>query len=390
MAEVFFLAWRYLRHHWVKTLVLIASIGMIGFLPLALVQMVRQGGDMLRARAESTPLLLGATGSAVDLTLSALYFQVPSLRPLPFREVDSLNRMGLGTAIPLHLRYQVGDHRIVGTTVEYFRFRDLKLARGRRMSLLGECVLGSRAARRLGSEPGDAVISTPSGAFDVAGSYPLKMPVRGILEPTGTPDDDAVFVDIKTAWVIAGLAHGHDDVVRAGDEKVLRREGENVVANAALLSYTEITEENRASFHFHGDEGNYPVDAILVAPNDFRSGVMLRGAYAERDTVVQMLVPARVMDDLMETVFSVRDLVVLGSLAVGLATLAIAALVFVLSIRLRAREIETMRKIGGSEGRIRAVLATEIVLVLLCAALLALGLAALVRPFGSALLTWIN
>ena len=190
--------------------------------------------------------------------------------------------------------------------------------------------------------------------------------------------------------MIAGLAHGHDDVVRAGDEKGLRREAGNVVANAALLSYTEITEENRASFHFHGDEGNYPVDAILVAPADFRSGVMLRGAFAERDTVTQMLVPARIMDDLMETVFSVRDLVVLGSLAVGLATLAIAALVFALSIRLRAREIETMRKIGGSEGRIRAVLATEIVLVLLCAALLALGLAALVRPFGSALLTWIN
>ena len=30
------------------------------------------------------------------------------------------------------------------------------------------------------------------------------MTVTGVLAPTGTPDDDAVLVDIKTAWVIEG------------------------------------------------------------------------------------------------------------------------------------------------------------------------------------------
>ena len=39
----------------------------------------------------------------------------------------------------------------------------------------------------------------------------------GILAPTSTPDDEAVFVDIKTAWVISGIGHGHEDVVTAED-----------------------------------------------------------------------------------------------------------------------------------------------------------------------------
>ncbi len=48
-------------------------------------------------------------------------------------------------------------------------------------------------------------MSSPESVFDITGVYPLKMNVVGILQPTGTPDDDAVFVDVKTAWVIGGL-----------------------------------------------------------------------------------------------------------------------------------------------------------------------------------------
>ena len=60
------------------------------------------------------------------------------------------------------------------------------------------------------------MLSSPAGAFDVAGTFPLKMKVVGVLAPTGTADDEAVFVDLKTAWVIAGLAHGHTDVTAPG------------------------------------------------------------------------------------------------------------------------------------------------------------------------------
>ena len=56
---------------------------------------------------------------------------------------------------------------------------------------LGECVVGSEAAQVLGVEPGDHVLSSAGNAFDVAGSFPLKMKVVGVLAPTGTADDEA-------------------------------------------------------------------------------------------------------------------------------------------------------------------------------------------------------
>ncbi len=392
MRHVLFMAWRYLAFYRGKTAVLVASISLILSVPAGLHVLAEQGAEVLTARAAATPLLIGARGSAVDLTLSALYFRPPHVEPIPHREVARVDRSGLARGIPLHLRFAVGRQRIVGTTLDYADFRGLAVARGRWLAMLGECVLGSEAARGLGAEVGGHVLSSAGSAFDVAGSFPLKMPVVGVLAPTGTADDEIVLVDIKTAWVIAGLAHGHEDVSSAedADARVLQREGNNVVANAALLSYTEITPENMGAFHFHGDPDGFPVDAVLAVPASFKASVLLRGRYEEEGAAVQMIVPSAVVDELVDTMFSVRDWVVLGSLAVGAATAMTAALVFALSIRVRHREIETIRKIGGGRQRLATILGAEIVVVIAAAVAIAAALTAVVSRFGELAAGWVG
>ena len=363
MKHILYLAWKYLHFNRGKTVVLIGSISLILFLPAGLHVLVEQGSETLTARAQATPLLLGPMGSAADIMLSSLYFKEPTLAPLTFTQVGRINDTGLARGIPLHMRYTVEEQRIVGTTLDYFDFRKLTLAQGRQITLLGECVLGAEAAKVLNVSVGEAVISTPAGAFDVAGTFPLKMPVVGILKSTGSADDQAVFVDLKTAWVISGLAHGHMDMTQPNMETgVLKREEGNVVANASVLSYTEITPENMDSFHFHGDPDQFPVDAVIVVPQDRKSGILLRGRY-QKEAQVQMLVPLIVIQDLLDTVFVVRDYVVLAGVGVAGAAFMIMALVFALSIRLRKREIETIRKIGGARQRLTAILCTEIVIV---------------------------
>jgi len=392
MNDVIYMALRYLRFYWGKTILLVSAISLVLFLPAGLQVVVSQGAKTLTTRAESTPLLIGAKGSAVDLTLSALYFRPPNLSPCEFSEVDRITKSGLAIGIPLNLRYTVRGQRIVGTTLDYADFRRMTVADGRWFGLLGECVLGAEAARRLDVGVGDYVLSSAGSAFDVAGSFPLKMPVVGILEPTGTVDDEAVFVDIKTTWIISGLAHGHDNVNAAGegDDGVLKMEEGNVVANAAVLSYTEITQQNIDSFHFHGDPAHFPVDAILAVPTDRKSGILLRGRYEEEGTEVQMLVPHQVVNEILEVMFSVRNYVILGSIGVGLATLMTASLVFVLSIRLRHREIETIRKIGGSSQRLRGVLLSEVLLVIFSGVLIAGILTLVVSRFGDLLIQFVG
>lgn len=190
---------------------------------------------------------------------------------------------------------------------------------------------------------------------------------------------------MKTAWVISGLAHGHMDMAKPEAESgVLKREGDNVVANASVLSYTEITDENIDSFHFHGNPEEFPVDAVLAVPADLKSGILLRGRYEERSDAVQILVPLQVISGLLETIFSIRDYIIMGSIGVGIATVATTVLVFFLSIRLRQREIKTIRKIGGSRRRLSAILATEIIIVVVLSILIAFVMTAAVSRYGIA------
>jgi hypothetical protein len=101
-----------------------------------------------------------------------------------------------------------------------------------------------------------------------------------------------------------------------------------------------------------------------------------------RGGAVQMVVPSVVVGELLDTMFSVRDWVLLGSLAVGAATGMTAALVFALSIRVRRREIETIRKIGGGRQRLATILAAEILVVIVAAVVIAGLLTAVVSRFG--------
>ena len=80
---------------------------------------------------------------------------------------------------------------------------------------------------------------------------------------------------------------------------------------------------------------------------------------------------------------TVQRYVVAAFVVVGLSTLGTALLVFLLSLRLRRREIETMVKIGGARGRIAALMAAEIGLVVLVSLTLGIVLTALTAWFGA-------
>jgi putative ABC transport system permease protein len=384
MKGALYLAWRYLLYHRVKTLILTTSITLIFFLPVGLRVLVRQSQDQLTARAEATPLLVGARGSPLELVLNSLYFESDVPATMPFGEAKRIGSTGYALPIPVYVRFTARGHPIVGTTLDYFDFRRLRIAEGTNLRMLGDAVLGARVAEELGLGPGASVISSPESVFDIAGTYPLSMRVVGVLEHSGTPDDEAIFVDVKTTWVIEGIVHGHQELSgSAAAGLILRSDTANVVANAAVVQYQEINADNLASFHFHGDQSAYPITAVIAVPPDQRSESLLRGRFESPDEPMQIVPPVDVMDELLETVLTVEAFVIAAVLVVGLSTLATAVLVFMLSLRLRRREIDTMRKIGAARRSIGAVMASEVTGVLIAGVALAAILTGLTSRFGS-------
>ena len=384
MSGTLYLAWRYLAHHRLKTAILVLALTLIFFIPSGLQVLVDQSEARMTARALSTPLLVGTKGSPLELVLNSLYFSRKNPETMPYSEVERIAASGLAMPIPLYVRFKASDAPIVGTSLDYFDFRGLRIARGEQMTRLGDCVLGANvaAARDLG--PGSSILSSPETVFDIAGVYPLKMHVTGVLAEADTPDDDAVFVDVKTAWVIQGLGHGHEDLAQPeAAARVLTKRGNVIVGNASVVQYQEITRGNAESFHFHGDTSTFPVSGTIAVPHDRKSGTILRGRYEMPDERRQILEPRSTIGELLGQVVRIKSYVITAFVLVGATTLAVAALVFMLSLRLRRREIETMVKIGGSRLGIAGVVLAEILLVLFLSIAFAMILTALTSAFGS-------
>lgn len=368
MTGIPYLTWRYLRHRPLKSVILTLAVAFMIFLPLGVRVFVNESTRVLQSRAVSSPLLIGPKGSAIDLSLASLYFLPQQLEPLKYLSYKQTRALRCGTAIPLHTRFTAADSPLVGTSLGYFEERGLEVAEGRLFTRLGDCVIGREVAMERGLGIGDFVISTPENVFDLAGAYPLKMRVTGILEAAHSPDDRAIFIDLKTAWIIEGIAHGHEDL--ASDE-VLRKEGDNLTANASLREFTEVTDDNIASFHFHGNENDYPITSVLVFPDSEKSRSMLLGRYETSRATAQIVIPAESISQLLDTLFSTRELVFYGFLALSVASGIMLFIIFSLSLRLREAEFSSYRKIGVNSGRLVAVKIADLMVIIIAGVVLA-------------------
>jgi putative ABC transport system permease protein len=385
MMDSLYIAWKYLGFYRWRTLTLVAAITLIAALPLTLEVLLDESERQLLSRAQTTPLLLGAKGSSLDLVMNSLYFddEVPEL--ISMTADEEIMDTQLATAIPVYARFQARGFPIVGTTLDYFDFRNLSISQGRHLAMLGECVIGAAVAEELGLAPGDHLLSSPDTVFDLAGVYPLKMRVVGVLAAGNNADDHAVFVDVKTAWVIQGLVHGHEDVTRIQDPTlVMERQDGNVTATAKLVQFTEITEANRDSFHFHGDPSVYPLTGLIVIPHDTKSGTLLRGRYLESQQY-QIVQPREVVDGLLENIFRIKNVLDGVILIVGIATVLAIILVFSLSLRLRQREINTIFKLGCSRMTIARLIGAEISMIVLLSGLICVIILLVVDEYSAAI-----
>ena len=366
MLNSLYLAWRYLTFNKLKTTILISCITLVGSLPISLNLFLVESEKELMKRAISTPLVVGAKGSDLDLTINSLYFTSEPPEKITMSEVTKIQNTKLATAIPIYSQYKARNYPIIGTSLEYFQFRELKLQQGRYFTLLGECIIGATIAQKLSLNVGDTIISSPQNLFDLGGVYPLKMKIVGILASNQTSDDNTIFADLKTTWIIEGLGHGHLDLVKSGTpDVILKQDGGNIAANAKLPEYNEITSENLNSFHFHGQKNAFPLTAIIAVPKSQKSEALLRGMYQAETSNLQIVKSTQIIEELFLEVFKIRRILNAILSLVIFTTLIAVILIFNLSLRLRQREITTSFYLGCSRSKIAQLITAEILIILM-------------------------
>lgn len=187
-------------------------------------------------------MILGAKGGKLQLTLNTVYYLSQPIENLPYEYYleflgagrrDDEHRTSLAPpqarrdgkyasfvelAIPVCLGDYFGPFRVVGTTPEMFdrlQFgptgtQKYEFAAGRNFRLHSpehgffEAIAGATVAREMKVKLGDR-IGTTHGDPEGAG-HGRKFAVVGILAPSGTPQDRAVFVSMEGFYLMEGHA----------------------------------------------------------------------------------------------------------------------------------------------------------------------------------------
>jgi putative ABC transport system permease protein len=382
----FLLALRFLNAHRVRTALLTACFAIVFLVPISSRAVLAEFGHRWMQRASDTPLVLGARGSEFDLALHATWFRGKSPGLITVGDWRNIRDTGYAQTFPLHLGNHARQFPVVGTTIDYLHWRRLSPQSGRLFAQIGECVIGHEVAQQLQLTSGDSLLTDPPHSFSLASPYPLEMAIVGVLQPTGTPDDHAVFVDLKTAWVAGGLGHGHEDLRTTNQpDAVLEERGDVIVGSPSLLQFNRITPGNRQSFHFHGDEATFPLNAVILVPRDQRSEALLLGRYLSPAATLQVVRPSAALDNVLNTILQVQTLFDLAFLLLVALAVLFLGLVMFLTLKVRHEEMAVLLQIGASRRLIFMVQLVEYLLPAALGALFALLAAPMVVSWSASL-----
>lgn len=192
--------------------------------------------ESFRRNAAGYDLIVGATkGGRLQIVLNTVYHLSAPVENIPYsyykeftRDKEHKGKFAdyVQTAIPYCLGDSYEEFRVVGTTPEMFEA--FEYAQGKKYEFSAgrnfehehffEGVIGSVVANKTGLKLGDEFQPTHGVENDEQGHKHDAFKVVGILKPTGTPNDRALFVNMEGFYLLRGHAKeapkehaGHDE-----------------------------------------------------------------------------------------------------------------------------------------------------------------------------------
>jgi putative ABC transport system permease protein len=197
--------WRYLQGRFVTSVLTVVSVALGVSLVIASVLLTRGIKEGFIAGATDYNLIVGAKGSPTQLVLNVVFRMDAPTPNIPLSAYEDLRAdPRVEAAVPVAMGDAYQGFRYVATSEAYFaplpwRRHLPALATGRLFRSDAperpdyEAVLGAAAARGTGLKPEDQFYEGEEMA-----AYPLR--VVGVLRPTGTADDRAIFISLASYW----------------------------------------------------------------------------------------------------------------------------------------------------------------------------------------------
>ena len=171
------------------------------------------------AGAQGYDLIVGPKGSRLELVLNTVYHLGKPIGSVPFSYYTDLADARFASYVERAVPICMGDgykgFRVIGTLPDMFKLEYLdgekyQFQEVRRFSWDGwsEAVVGATAARKAGLQVGKTFRSMHGEDEDSESEHEqqIDFKVVGVLKPTGTPTDRAIFVNLAGFFRLHGFA----------------------------------------------------------------------------------------------------------------------------------------------------------------------------------------
>ncbi|HLT13591.1 MAG TPA: ABC transporter permease [Marinobacter sp.] len=305
-----------------------------------------------------TDLIVGARSGQLNLLLYTVFHigdATNNIRWSTYQQLEQDQRVDW--AVPISLGDSYRGYRVVSTNdqfltkFQYGNDQSLAMAQGQWFTNLFDVVLGAGVARQLNHRMGDEIVlSHGGGRTSFSNHTDLPFRVSGVLDATGTPVDQAVYISLKAM-----------EAMHVGWESGVAIPGRTLSADkAGTRSFTP--------------------DAITAAFIGLKNPVLTFQLQRElsqfRQEPLSAILPGVALSELWRMMGQFEK-ALLGISVFVVATSLIGLIAVLLTIQAqRQREVAVLRAVGASSGLIASLYTIECVVLALSASLLAVLLGA--------------
>ena len=305
-----------------------------------------------------TDLIVGARSGQLNLLLYTVFHigdATNNIRWSTYQQLEQDQRVDW--AVPISLGDSYRGYRVVSTNdqfltkFQYGNDQSLAMAQGQWFTNLFDVVLGAGVARQLNHRMGDEIVlSHGGGRTSFSNHTDLPFRVSGVLDATGTPVDQAVYISLEAM-----------EAMHVGWESGVAIPGRTLSADkAGTRSFTP--------------------DAITAAFLGLKNPVLTFQLQRElsqfRQEPLSAILPGVALSELWRMMGQFEK-ALLGISVFVVATSLIGLIAVLLTIQAqRQREVAVLRAVGASSGLIASLYTIECVVLALSASLLAVLLGA--------------
>jgi len=400
------IAWRSLEQRRLSSMLTGLSIALGVALVVAVLVIYSVVENTFERSANGYNIIVGAKGGKLQLVLNTVFHLSQPIENIPWSYYKEFTEGRFSSVVEVAIPCCIGDNykgfRVVGTKpelfeqIEYAPGKAYTFSEGRNIDSdhFFEAVIGHMVARKTGLKVGDEFRPTHGVTTkENQGHKHDAFRVVGVIAPTGTPNDRALFVNIEGFFLLedhakkghdeAGVAN-HDHADSGADEDHAHEDHDH--EDHAHHDHDHDHEHDHHEHHGHREplpEDQREVTAILVRTDPFR-GTQLPTIVNE-GSVAQAVLPIKEIANLFKGLVGPVRLLILMLAILVVVEAGIGMMVAIYNtMSERRREIAVMRALGAQRRTVLSIILLESILLALLGGLagvaLGHGLVAIASP----------